>query len=407
VAISFVGSHVGSHAVASAQSIALSNLKNSAGATPTLLQGDLIVVTVLQAGVATRTQAQLLPTGYLASHAAVLTASDTNIASQQTSHKFMGATPDTTISIPAAASTTAGVAYEIHVFRGVDQTTPMDVTATTATGINTAQPNPPAITPITAGAWIYCVGGGAMAAGAAPQSAAPTGLDTTTNAWRQTVLTTTTNDPGIAAGFKSDWASGAFDCPALTGYTTTNTGAWCAATLALRPSIALQTLTWASGGSVNENSANGTAVGTVGNRTTGSTFSLADSASGRFAINSSTGAVTVADGSQLNYEAATSHSITVTETLAGATGSPKNTVLSVAVNDVAAPAATDWIGGTTPSIASNVSVGSAVHRLGAVRKSIRDLLLREDRTDTLIECMLRFYSTHMRSSLGVPNVSRA
>lgn len=232
--ISFVGSHVGSHAATSAQTVNFSSLLNAAGGTPTVLQNDLVVVTVLQAGVATRTQAQLLPSGYTASHASVLQSSDTNIASQQTSHKFMGSTPDTSVAIPASASTTAGVAYVIHVFRGVDPNTPMDVTATTATGINTAQPDPPSITPASINAWIYCVGGGAMAAGAAPQSSAPTGLDTTTNAWRQTVLTTTTNDPGIAAGFKSDWASGAFDCPALTGYTTTNTGAWCAATLALR-----------------------------------------------------------------------------------------------------------------------------------------------------------------------------
>lgn len=235
MAISFVGSHVGSHASTSAQTVNFSSLLDASGATPTLQQNDLVIVTVFQAGVATRTQAQLQPTGYSPSHASVLTASDTNIASQQTSQKFMGVTPDTTISIPASASTTAGVAYEIHVFRGVDTTTPMDVTPTTATGTNTAIPNPPSITPTTARAWIYCVGGGAMAAGAAPQSAAPTGLFAGVNAWRQTVLTTTTNDPGLGAGYKSDWVSGAFDCPVFTGYTSTNTGAWCAATLALRP----------------------------------------------------------------------------------------------------------------------------------------------------------------------------
>jgi hypothetical protein len=235
MAISFVGSLIGTHASTSAQTVNFSGLLDASGATPTLQQNDIVVVTVFQAATATRTQAQLLPTGYTAAHASVITASDTNVASGQTSYKIMGSTPDTSVSIPASASTTAGVAYAVHVFRGVDIGTPLDVTATTASGINGAQPNPPAITPSTAGAWIYCVGGGAMAAGAAPQSTAPTGLSTGANAWRQTVLTTTTNDPGLAAGYKSDWASGAFDCPALTGYTTTNTGAWTAATLALKP----------------------------------------------------------------------------------------------------------------------------------------------------------------------------
>jgi hypothetical protein len=253
MAISFVGSLVGTHASTSAQTANFSGLLDAAGGTPTLQPNDIVVVTVFQAGIATRTQAQLTPTGYTVAHAAVITASDTNVSSEQTSYKVMGSVPDTSASIPASASTTAGVAYAVHVFRGVDVGTPMDVAATTASGTNSAQPNPPSITPSTAGAWIYCAGGGAMAAGAAPQSTAPIGLSTATNAWRQTVLTTTTNDPGLAAGYKSDWASGAFDCPALTGYTTTNTGSWTAATLALRP----QAVTIASGSSTGSATASG------------------------------------------------------------------------------------------------------------------------------------------------------
>lgn len=238
MAISFVGSHIGTHAAITAQTVNFSSLLNSAGTTPTLAQNDLVVITVFQAQAGTtafRTQAQLTPTGYTASHANVITSSDTNDSSQQTSHKFMGATPDTSVSIPASFATTSGVAYSIHVYRGVDPTTPMDVAGVTASGGNGAQPDPAAITPATAGAWIYVAGGGAMATGTAPQSAAPTGLDATTNAWRQTVLTTTTNDPGLAAGHKSNWASGAFDCPAFTGYTTTNSGSWTAVSLAIRP----------------------------------------------------------------------------------------------------------------------------------------------------------------------------
>ncbi len=76
-----------------------------------------------------------------------------------------------------------------------------------------------------------------------------------------------------------------------------------------------------SGSSVAENAATGTVVGTV----TGTdpdasdtkTYSLTDTAGGRFAINASTGVITVADGSLLNYEAATSHTIIVQVTDAG------------------------------------------------------------------------------------------
>ena len=70
-----------------------------------------------------------------------------------------------------------------------------------------------------------------------------------------------------------------------------------------------------SGGSVAENSASGTVVGIV----TGSdsdphavlSYALADNAGGRFAINATTGVITVANGGLLDYDSATSHAIKV------------------------------------------------------------------------------------------------
>ena len=70
-----------------------------------------------------------------------------------------------------------------------------------------------------------------------------------------------------------------------------------------------------NGGSVAKNVANGTAVGTVVgvDPDVGAvlTYSLTDNAGGRFAINATTGQVTVANGTLLNFEAAASHSVTV------------------------------------------------------------------------------------------------
>ena len=89
-----------------------------------------------------------------------------------------------------------------------------------------------------------------------------------------------------------------------------------------------------SGGSVAENAANGTAVGTVAgvDPDAGATFSysLTDSAGGRFAINSSTGAVTVANGGLLNYEAAASHNITVRVTDQGGLTFDKTLAIALA-----------------------------------------------------------------------------
>jgi hypothetical protein len=91
-----------------------------------------------------------------------------------------------------------------------------------------------------------------------------------------------------------------------------------------------------SGGSVAENSANGTLVGTV----TGSDpdagaslhYALTDDAGGRFAINPATGAITVANGTLLDYETAHSHQITVRTIDQGGLALDKN--FTIAVSDV-------------------------------------------------------------------------
>jgi VCBS repeat-containing protein len=91
-------------------------------------------------------------------------------------------------------------------------------------------------------------------------------------------------------------------------------------TVTVEPNSAPTDLTL-SANTVAENVANGTIVGTVTgtdpNVSDTKSYSFTDSAGGRFAINSSTGQITVADGSLLNYEAATSHSVTVRVTDAG------------------------------------------------------------------------------------------
>jgi hypothetical protein len=70
-----------------------------------------------------------------------------------------------------------------------------------------------------------------------------------------------------------------------------------------------------SGGTVAENAANGTVVGTVHgvDSLPGAvfTYSLLDNAGGRFAIDANTGVITVADGTKLDFEAATGHGIGV------------------------------------------------------------------------------------------------
>ncbi|HBJ36743.1 MAG TPA: hypothetical protein DDZ51_18705, partial [Planctomycetaceae bacterium] len=87
---------------------------------------------------------------------------------------------------------------------------------------------------------------------------------------------------------------------------------------------------------VAENSVNGTVVGTASaldpDTWDTATFSLTNNAGGRFAINATTGQITVANGSLLNHEAATSHNITVRAT--DSSGLTLDRVVTIGITDV-------------------------------------------------------------------------
>jgi hypothetical protein len=117
-----------------------------------------------------------------------------------------------------------------------------------------------------------------------------------------------------------------------------------------------------TGGTVAENAANGTAVGTVAgiDPDFGSTFgyALTNNAGGRFAINATTGVVTVANGASLDYEAAQSQTITVRVTDQGGLTFDKNFIIGVTnVNE--APTNATMTGGTvTENSAGGTVVGT-------------------------------------------------
>jgi len=94
----------------------------------------------------------------------------------------------------------------------------------------------------------------------------------------------------------------------------------------------------AAANAVNENAANGTTVGVTAfasdaDATTNTiTYSLDDTAGSRFAIDGSTGVVTVANGTLLDGESAASHNVVVRAT--SADGSFSTQTLTINVNDV-------------------------------------------------------------------------
>ncbi|MFT3857957.1 MAG: cadherin domain-containing protein [Aquabacterium sp.] len=122
----------------------------------------------------------------------------------------------------------------------------------------------------------------------------------------------------------------------------------------------------AAANSLAENSANGTAVGITASASDADgsnntiTYSLSDSAGGRFAINASTGVVTVANSTLLNYEAATSHSITVLATSAdGSSSSQSFTINLTDVDEFDVGAVSDG-NAAANTVAENAANGSTV-----------------------------------------------
>lgn len=125
-------------------------------------------------------------------------------------------------------------------FRGVNTSTPMDATATTATGTNENQANGPAITPVTTGAKVVSI-----SAFASRSQSGDTDIDTLKTAPANMTLivkdsanTEFAGPPdgqGAACISWADWTSGAFNPDALTGTGSTTSDSWSSCTLALRP----------------------------------------------------------------------------------------------------------------------------------------------------------------------------
>ncbi|MBA1145419.1 cadherin repeat domain-containing protein, partial [Mesorhizobium neociceri] len=117
----------------------------------------------------------------------------------------------------------------------------------------------------------------------------------------------------------------------------------------------------AAANTVAEGAANGTAVGITASATDPNgppvTYSLSDDAGGRFAIDATTGVVTVADASLLNFEDDTSHTITVLASDGdGPTSSQTFTINVTDVNE--APTVTS---GATASVAENAPASTVVY----------------------------------------------
>lgn len=207
------------------------NLTNGLATTPAA--GDLVIVTFCTGSVADRTL-DIETTG-ATNYTLIgseLYSNDTEDTNMRVAYRFMPGTPETQFRFAGGSGDNADAGrWSVHVYRGVDSGTPLDVAAVTvsAAAQSTRLVNPGAITPTTAGAWLQISGCGAGAAGGTY----------TTNYLKdiRAGSTADTHDALIATGYR-EWTSGEYDPAVYTGGGTDNANdSYAAVTIALRPTV--------------------------------------------------------------------------------------------------------------------------------------------------------------------------
>jgi len=232
MAIQYVGGLDGGRVGSTATTNVSINGTLTGGLASSPSEGDLVVILISAASASGYVPTTLAVSGWnngtFRSNTGVA-----NYSYQQHSWKFMTATPDTVITVPSTGNIRNAQSWVVHVFRGVNATTPFDVATVFASGTGTGRPNPGPITPSTEGAWILWMGASAAATGAL--YTAPTNFSTN---WH-TDTRVDNYDSMVGFGYYTGWSSGQYDPAAITaGGTTGATDSWVAETVVLRPSAA-------------------------------------------------------------------------------------------------------------------------------------------------------------------------
>lgn len=226
MAISFVGSGTFSAIDNATPTFNYSSLLDAAGGTPSIAANDFAIAVVAHHSAG---DVNLTPPSGWSEEVDIWQSGGINTNLGVFYDVLTGG--ETSVSFSSSGNGNDALAGAIFVFRGVDTSAPFDVTTTTATGTGTDKPNPPSITPSTAGAWIVCAGG-AGTNGTSPYTN-PGDLSSTTNHFRS-IGGSDTNSALAGMGIKTNWASGAFDPSQWTG-ASGGVWTWAAATMALRP----------------------------------------------------------------------------------------------------------------------------------------------------------------------------
>jgi len=191
--------------------------------------GDLIVVYIsTMSGSATGISSVTNNSGSAYTQLTYITANDSYDANLFVGYKFVDSvTNDKTIIVNKTGNLNSGPGFAFQVFRGVDTASPLVGSIQTATGINSALCDPPAITPNVTGSVIVAGGAGAAAANLSIFTSSDLSYFVSASGYTSNVST-------AGSGIKY-WTSGSFD-PAQFSATGSDTScSWAGATLALNP----------------------------------------------------------------------------------------------------------------------------------------------------------------------------
>ncbi len=229
MAIQYVGGNTATKAGSTTGTSTISLTTLTGGLSSTAAIGDIVIAVFATGSAADRTLSITDgTTAYTLIDTELYSNGTTYDSNLRVAYKVLTAA-DTTVTFGPTGNNADAGAMAVHVWRGVDNTTPLDVAAVPATGTGTGRPNAAAILPTTTGAEIIVVGGAAAATGAVFVASTLSNFRTATSS--------DTNDAMVGIG-SFDWVSGSYDPAAWTGGTTNAADAWTAMTIALRPFIA-------------------------------------------------------------------------------------------------------------------------------------------------------------------------
>lgn len=239
MALQYVGGSTNSATGLTTQTISASLTALTGGIAGSAAAGDIVIVVASAASNngSTPTVPSISTAGYTNLTSALFAdGTSGNDSNMKVAYKVMGGTPDTSVSATASPNNASWTfTIMVHVWRGQDTVTPIDVTTTTATNNADGAPNPPSITPVTAGAVVLAIGACSFTNTTGPQNVtgAPSGYSNLVQQTGGAGGTTVRICAGIAS--KSWSGSGAEDPGPFSMTANSNGWTWCAATVALRP----------------------------------------------------------------------------------------------------------------------------------------------------------------------------